>query len=89
MSPLEELSLLLKPAGAGLYLVSTGKAEQERLQQQLYGASSPEQVRQKFLDSLASISSARGVLLGVPSDVGAGFRRGEPGAAGDSYAHAA
>ncbi len=76
MSPLEELSLLLKPAGAGLYLVSTGKAEQERLQQMLYGASSPEQVRQKFLDSLARISSARGVLLGVPSDVGAGFRRG-------------
>lgn len=76
MSPLEELALLLKPAGAGLYLVSTGKAEQERLQQQLYGASSPEQVRQKFLDALSGIATARGVLLGVPSDVGAGFRRG-------------
>ena len=76
MSPLEELALLLKPAGAGLYLVSTGKAEQERLQQRLYGASTPEQVRQKFLDGLARISTARGVLLGVPSDVGAGFRRG-------------
>lgn len=76
MSPLDELALLLKPAGAGLYLVSTGKAEQERLQQRLYGASTPEQVRQKFLDSLAKLSTARGVLLGVPSDVGAGFRRG-------------
>jgi len=76
MSPLEELSLLLKPAGAGLYLVSTGKAEQEALQQRLYGASTPEQVRQKFLDSLSRIATARGVLLGVPSDVGAGFRRG-------------
>ena len=31
MSPLEELSLLLKPAGGGLYLVSTGKAEQQAL----------------------------------------------------------
>lgn len=76
MSPLDELATILRPAGAGLYLVSTGKAEQERLQQRLYGVSSPEQVKQRFRDSLARIATAKGILLGVPSDVGAGFRRG-------------
>ncbi len=76
MSPLEELRLLLKPAGAGLYLVSTGRDEQERLQQRLYGAATPAQVQQRFEDALEKVTSARGVLLGVPSDIGAGFRRG-------------
>ena len=76
MTPLDELATLLRPAGGGLFLVSTGRAEQESLQQRLYGASSPAQVKQRFLDSLAKISTARGVLVGVPSDVGAGFRRG-------------
>ena len=44
MTPLEELALLLRPAGGGLYLVSTGKAVQERLQQRLYGAKSVNEV---------------------------------------------
>ena len=76
MTPLDELATLLRPAGGGLYLVSTGKAEQESLQQRLYGASSPEQVKQRFRDSIEKIPKAKGVLVGVPSDVGAGFRRG-------------
>lgn len=76
LSPLDELATLLRPAGGGLYLVSTGKAEQERLQQRLYGVSSAEQVKQAHRDSLSRLATARGVLLGVPSDVGAGFRRG-------------
>lgn len=76
MSPLDELATILRPAGGGLFLVSTGKAEQEALQQQLYGASDATQVQQRFRDSLARIATAKGVLLGVPSDVGAGFRRG-------------
>src|SRR6185503_6787256 len=76
MTPLEELALLLRPAGGGLYLVSTGKAEQLALQRHLYGAASDEEVQAKFLASLARIPTARAVLLGVPSDVGAGFQRG-------------
>lgn len=76
MSPLDELATLLRPAGAGLFLVSTGKAEQEALQQRLYGVSTPQQVKQAHRDSLERIASAKGILLGVPSDVGAGFRRG-------------
>jgi len=76
MSPLEELSLLLKPAGGGLYLVSTGKAEQEALQRKLYGVSTAGEVERAFVRTLEKVATARGVLLGIPSDVGAGFRRG-------------
>lgn len=76
MNALDELATILRPAGGGLFLVSTGRAEQERLQQSLYGATSPEQVQQRFRERLAKIATARGVIVGVPSDVGAGFRRG-------------
>ncbi|HEX6245711.1 MAG TPA: arginase family protein [Polyangiales bacterium] len=76
MTPLEELALLLKPAGGGLYLVSTGKAEQQALQRRFYGADSDADITQRFLADLARIAQAKVVLLGIPSDVGAGFRRG-------------
>jgi len=73
---LRELSWLLRPAGGGLYLVSTGRAEQRALQRRFYEVDSEEDVTERFLDTLARLPSARVVLLGVPSDVGAGFRRG-------------
>lgn len=76
LSPLEELKLLLRPAGGGLYLVSTGRAEQQALQRRFYSAASDEDVTRAFHDLLARVATARVVLLGVPSDVGAGFRRG-------------
>jgi arginase family enzyme len=76
MTPLEELALLLRPAGGGLYLVSTGRAEQLALQRRLYGAASDDEVRARFEAALGRIPGARGVILGVPSDVGAGYRRG-------------
>lgn len=76
MTPLDELQTILKPAGAGLYLVSTGKAAQLKLQQQLYGVDSEAKVREAFVASLQKVASAKAVVLGVPSDVGAGFERG-------------
>jgi agmatinase len=76
MSPLEELSLLLKPAGGGLYLVSTGKAEQQALMRRFYGADSEQDITARFLAGLECIRTAKVVMLGIPSDVGAGFRRG-------------
>jgi agmatinase len=76
MTPLEELALLLRPAGGGLYLVSTGRAEQLALQRHLYGARSDDEVAERFRAALARIATARAVLLGIPSDVGAGFQRG-------------
>src|SRR5580704_12022622 len=76
MTPLEELAALLRPAGGGLYLVSTGRAEQEALQRRLYGASSEAEVNERFHLGLEAIAKARVVVLGAPSDVGAGFLRG-------------
>ena len=76
MEPLDELALLLKPAGGGLYLVSTGRAAQLALQKRLYGAASDADVQSRFLEALRAIPRARAIVLGIPSDVGAGFRRG-------------
>jgi arginase family enzyme len=73
---LRELSWLLRPAGGGLYLVSTGRAEQRALQRRFYEAETEADVTERFLATLERLPSARIVLLGVPSDVGAGFRRG-------------
>src|SRR5215831_21312161 len=66
---LEELSWLLRPAGGGVYLVSTGRREQQALQRRFYAAETEADVSQRFLESLEQISNARVVMLGVPADV--------------------
>jgi agmatinase len=76
LDPLDELAVLLKPAGGGLYLVSTGKAEQQALQRRFYDAATDEDVTRKYRETLARVKDAKVVVLGIPSDVGAGFRRG-------------
>jgi arginase family enzyme len=76
MTPLDELAHLLRPAGGGLYLISTGRAEQLALQRRLYGVSGEEAVQEKFLAALQKIPEARAFLLGVPSDAGASVQRG-------------
>jgi agmatinase len=76
VTPLEELALLLRPAAGGVYLVSTGRAEQEALQKRLYGARDAAEVDLRFREALARIANAKAIVLGIPSDVGAGFRRG-------------
>lgn len=75
-SPEDELRLLLRPAGGGVHLVSTGRAEQLAMQRALYGVDDEAGVQRAFVAQLAAISSAKVLVLGVPSDVGAGFRRG-------------
>jgi agmatinase len=76
VTPAETLARLLRPAGGGIHLVSTGRAEQEALQRALYGAADEAGVRARWLEDLGRLAGARAFLLGVPSDVGAGFRRG-------------
>ncbi|HEY7724159.1 MAG TPA: arginase family protein [Anaeromyxobacteraceae bacterium] len=76
MDPLAELELLLRPAGGGLYVVSTGRAEQLAVQRLIYGASGENEVADRWREALAAARGGRLLLLGVPSDVGAGFRRG-------------
>jgi arginase family enzyme len=76
VTPLDELALLLRPAAGGLYLVSTGRDAQLALQRQLYGAKTDAEVDDRWRAALAGIAKARAFVLGIPSDVGAGFRRG-------------
>ncbi len=76
MDWLDELATLLRPAGGGIHTVSTARATQERLQRQLYGARDLDEVRGRFRAALAQVPTARGVVLGIPSDVGAGVVRG-------------
>ncbi len=76
MSPLDELAALLRPAGGGLFL-STGRAVQLVMQRlALYGVADEAGVDAAFRRNLAAIVDARVVILGCPSDVGAGFLRG-------------
>jgi len=72
----DAISPMLRPAGGGIHLVSTGRAEQLALQRRLYRAPSEEEVRARWLEDLGRAATARAVLLGIPSDVGAGYRRG-------------
>ena len=75
-----ELGILLRPAGGGLHLVSTGKEAQQALQRKLYGVEATSEaegeIRERFEANLRRIHEAKVIVLGVPSDVGAGFRRG-------------
>jgi agmatinase len=72
----DELACLLRPAGGGVYLVSTGAKSQRLMQRRLYGVATDEEVQKRFVETLAAIPRARAVVLGVPSDAGAGFVRG-------------
>lgn len=76
MTALEELTLLLRPAGGGVHLVSSGRDAQSAAQRRLHQAGSDEEVQARFRERLSRIGTARAVILGVPSDVGAGFLRG-------------
>jgi agmatinase len=73
---LDTLARLLRPAGGGIHLISTGRAEQLGLQERLYGVSGEAAVQEAWKADLARLPSARVLLLGIPSDVGAGFQRG-------------
>jgi agmatinase len=81
----DELRLLLRPAGGGVYLVSTGRRAQIALQRQLYGLSLADDAKDEdlaraidaaFVDRLRRIQQAKLFILGAPSDAGAGYRRG-------------
>ena len=71
-----QLEAMLRPAAGGLYVVSTGRAAQLEVQRHIYGVSDENEIQNRFRAALDRIASARAVILGVPSDVGAGYRRG-------------
>ncbi|MBS1109801.1 MAG: Arginase/agmatinase/formiminoglutamase [Anaeromyxobacteraceae bacterium] len=76
MTTVEELALLLRPAGGGVHLVSSGRDAQSAAQRRLHRVATDDEVRARFRERLARIGSARAVMLGIPSDVGAGYLRG-------------
>ena len=71
-----ELARILRPAAGGIHVVSTGVESQLAVQRRIYGTDDAGAIHDAFRGALEHIAGARGVLLGVPSDVGAGFVRG-------------
>ncbi|MBI4816842.1 MAG: arginase family protein [Deltaproteobacteria bacterium] len=69
---LDELALYLKPPGQGIFSVSTGKRELLERTERYLGGPIPEW--RAHLDALSQRPAV--VLLGVPSDAGAGIMRG-------------
>lgn len=76
MTLVETLAALLRPPGGGIHLVSTGRDAQAALVRRLLGAATDEEVAPRWRAELGRAASARAVLLGIPSDTGAGYRRG-------------
>ncbi len=76
MTPVEELEALLRPAGGGIHLISTGRDEQAALVRRLAGARDDGEAGTRWRAGLERAANARAVLLGIPCDVGAGYRRG-------------
>lgn len=76
LTSMGQLTAMLRPAGGGVYTVSTGRAEQEALQRTLYGARDAAEIDARWRESLQRIAGARVAILGVPSDCGAGLVRG-------------
>lgn len=72
----DALRQLLRPAGGGVFVVSTGVSEQQAVMQAVYGVDAPEAVEPAWRRALEGVAGARVALLGVPSDTGAGFTRG-------------
>jgi agmatinase len=72
----QKLKLLLRPAGAGIHVVSTGLHEQQELQKKIYHVDTADEIQGQWLRMLDTIAAAKVIILGVPSDVGAGFNRG-------------
>jgi arginase family enzyme len=73
---MQTLTQLLRPACGGVHVVSTGVREQRALQRALYGAADDGEIDARWRQALASVAGAKAVVLGVPSDAGAGFTRG-------------
>ncbi len=66
---------MLRPAGGGIHVVSTGVEELLALQETIYGVSGRAAVENAWQKALQS-KQAKVCLLGVPSDTGAGLRKG-------------
>ena len=69
VDPLARLERMLRPAGAGIFTVSTGTKEQLKIQRAIYGAARDDEIRARWVATLARAKTAKLILLAVPSDV--------------------
>jgi len=76
MDAFTRLERMLRPPAGGIHTVSTGSEAQRALQRRLLGAADDDDILPRWRESLRRLPSARAVILGIPSDVGAGFVRG-------------
>ncbi|MBI3293446.1 MAG: arginase family protein [Deltaproteobacteria bacterium] len=76
LSALDRLRVFLRPPGKGLFTLSTGGGYASGLLRTLYGSDAAPQVEKAWEDQLARVRRARIIVIGVPSDTGAGIMRG-------------
>ncbi len=76
ISAIDRLRLFLRPPGRGLHTNSTGGGYALPVLKKLYGTESSKEVTDAWEESLQRIRRVEGVVLGVPSDTGAGILRG-------------
>jgi arginase family enzyme len=71
-----DVSRFLRPAGGGIFTVSSGRERQEQLQRELYRARDAAEVQAGWQAALAAVGTAKVAIMGIPSDCGAGLVRG-------------
>ncbi|NBV49789.1 arginase family protein [bacterium] len=76
LTALDKLRLFLRAPGQGIYTPSTGGGYAARLQQKLYGTTDPKQILAAWDEGFQKIRRVESILLGVPSDTGAGIMKG-------------
>ena len=76
LSSLDRLRLFLRPPGRGIPTISTGGGHAAPLLHELYGTDQVKEVQSAWEDSLQRIRRVDTMVLGIPSDTGAGILRG-------------
>jgi agmatinase len=73
---MSDVSRFLRPAGGGIFTVSSGRARQDELQRRLYRTGDAAEIQARWRASLDAVGQAKVAILGIPSDCGAGLVRG-------------
>lgn len=73
---LKKLQLYLRPPGKGVYTISAGRKMADTLLKKIYKTSHHYKITLNWKKTFQSIKAAPVILLGCPSDIGAGVVRG-------------
>ena len=72
----EELALMLAPVGSGILVISTGGGEGDAARRAVYETDAVEDAARLWKRDLTSLGVGDTIVLNVPSDAGAGMKRG-------------